>query len=60
MNPVRHSGKKETDIPNKKKLCQYPHMSNGMNKLINGRSPLYRVAITGYGSFAPAKTLTND
>jgi 3-oxoacyl-[acyl-carrier-protein] synthase-3 len=31
-----------------------------MNKLINGRSPLYRAVITGYGSFAPAKTLTND
>jgi len=31
-----------------------------MNKLINGRSPLYRAVITGYGSFAPAKTLTNE
>ena len=60
MNPVRHSGKKETDIPNKKKLCQYPHMSNGMNKPLNGRVPAYRAAITGHGSFAPAKTLTND
>lgn len=31
-----------------------------MNKLINGRSPLYRAVITGYGSFAPEKTLTNN
>lgn len=31
-----------------------------MNKLTNGRSPLYRAVITGYGSFAPAKTLTNN
>jgi len=31
-----------------------------MNKLINGRSPHYRAVITGYGSFAPAKLLTND
>jgi len=30
-----------------------------MNKLINGRPPLHRTVITGYGSFAPAKTLTN-
>jgi 3-oxoacyl-[acyl-carrier-protein] synthase-3 len=31
-----------------------------MNKLINGRPPRYRTVITGYGSFAPAKTLTNE
>ena len=31
-----------------------------MNKLINGQPPLYRTVITGYGSFAPAKTLTNE
>ena len=31
-----------------------------MNKLINGRTPLYRAVITGYGSFAPAKTLKNE
>ena len=30
-----------------------------MNKQINGQPP-YRAVITGYGSFAPAKTLTND
>ena len=31
-----------------------------MNKLNKGSSPAYRAAITGCGSFAPAKTLTND
>ncbi len=31
-----------------------------MNKLINGQSPPYHAVITGYGSFAPAKTLTNE
>jgi len=31
-----------------------------MNNLTNGRPPAYRAVITGYGSFAPAKTLTND
>ena len=31
-----------------------------MNKRIDGRTPPYRAVITGYGSFAPAKTLTND
>jgi 3-oxoacyl-[acyl-carrier-protein] synthase-3 len=30
-----------------------------MNKQIDGQ-PSYRAVITGYGSFAPAKTLTND
>jgi len=30
-----------------------------MNKQINGQPP-YRAVITGYGSFAPAKRLTND
>ena len=30
-----------------------------MNKQINGQPP-YRAVITGYGSFVPAKTLTND
>ncbi len=30
-----------------------------MSKLISEKSP-YRAVITGYGSFAPAKTLTND
>ncbi len=30
-----------------------------MNKRINGQTPTYRTVITGYGSFAPAKTLTN-
>ena len=31
-----------------------------MNKRIDGRTSPYRAVITGYGSFAPAKTLTND
>ncbi|MHC4557100.1 MAG: beta-ketoacyl-ACP synthase III [Planctomycetota bacterium] len=31
-----------------------------MNKLTNGRLPAYRAVITGTGSFAPAKLLTND
>ncbi len=31
-----------------------------MNNPRNGRPPAYRAIITGYGSFAPAKTLTND
>ena len=31
-----------------------------MNKQINGRFLPYRAVITGYGSFVPAKTLTND
>ena len=31
-----------------------------MNNPRNGRPPAYRAVITGYGSFAPAKTLTND
>jgi 3-oxoacyl-[acyl-carrier-protein] synthase-3 len=31
-----------------------------MNDPRNGRPPAYRAVITGYGSFAPAKTLTND
>jgi len=31
-----------------------------MNKRINGQTPSYRTVITGYGSFAPAKTLTNE
>ena len=31
-----------------------------MNKRIDGQAPPYRAVITGYGSFAPAKTLTND
>ena len=31
-----------------------------MNKRIDGRTLPYRAVITGYGSFAPAKTLTND
>jgi 3-oxoacyl-[acyl-carrier-protein] synthase-3 len=31
-----------------------------MNKRINGQAPSYRAVIAGYGSFAPAKTLTNE
>ena len=31
-----------------------------MNNLINGRSPAYHAVITGCGSFAPEKTLTNE
>jgi len=31
-----------------------------MNKLTNGRSPAFRAVITGHGSFAPSKLLTND
>jgi 3-oxoacyl-[acyl-carrier-protein] synthase-3 len=31
-----------------------------MDKRINGQPPSYRTVITGYGSFAPAKTLTNE
>ena len=31
-----------------------------MSNLINGRTTPYRAVITGYGSFAPTKTLTND
>jgi len=31
-----------------------------MNNLTNGRPPAFRAVITGYGSFAPAKKLTNE
>lgn len=31
-----------------------------MNNPCSGRPPAYRAVITGYGSFVPAKTLTND
>jgi len=31
-----------------------------MDKRINGQHPSYRAVIAGYGSFAPAKTLTNE
>jgi len=31
-----------------------------MSKLVSERCPAYRAVITGYGSFAPAKKLTND
>jgi len=31
-----------------------------MNNIPNGRPPAFRAVITGYGSFAPAKTLSND
>jgi 3-oxoacyl-[acyl-carrier-protein] synthase-3 len=31
-----------------------------MDKRINGQPPSYRAVIAGYGSFAPAKTLTNE
>jgi 3-oxoacyl-[acyl-carrier-protein] synthase-3 len=31
-----------------------------MNNSTNGRPPEFRAVITGYGSFAPAKLLTND
>jgi 3-oxoacyl-[acyl-carrier-protein] synthase-3 len=31
-----------------------------MNNQTIGRSPAFRAVITGYGSFAPAKTLTNE
>ena len=31
-----------------------------MNKRINGQTHSYRAVITGYGSFAPEKTLTNE
>jgi len=31
-----------------------------MNNLGNGHPPAFRAVITGYGSFAPAKLLTND
>ncbi len=31
-----------------------------MDERINGQPPSYRAVITGYGSFAPAKTLTNE
>ena len=31
-----------------------------MNNSMNGRPPEFRAVITGYGSFAPAKLLTND
>ncbi len=60
MNPVRHSENIKTGISDKEKLCQYPHMSNGMNKPINNAPPTYRAVIIGHGSFVPAKTLTND
>ena len=31
-----------------------------MDKEVNDRPGCYRAVITGYGSFAPAKKLTND
>jgi 3-oxoacyl-[acyl-carrier-protein] synthase-3 len=31
-----------------------------MNNITTGRPPAYRAVITGHGSFAPEKTLTND
>ena len=31
-----------------------------MNKQTNGRPPAFRAVITGHGSFAPAKKLTNE
>jgi 3-oxoacyl-[acyl-carrier-protein] synthase-3 len=31
-----------------------------MNKEVEERDQPYRAVISGYGSFAPAKTLTND
>jgi 3-oxoacyl-[acyl-carrier-protein] synthase-3 len=31
-----------------------------MDKQVSGRTPSYRAVITGYGSFAPDKILTND
>ena len=31
-----------------------------MNNTPNGRPPSYRAVVTGYGSFAPTKTLSND
>jgi 3-oxoacyl-[acyl-carrier-protein] synthase-3 len=31
-----------------------------MNNLTKGRPPAYRAIVTGHGSFAPEKTLTND
>lgn len=31
-----------------------------MNSTPNGRPPAYRAVVSGYGSFAPAKTLSND
>ncbi|MHC4119817.1 MAG: ketoacyl-ACP synthase III, partial [Planctomycetota bacterium] len=31
-----------------------------MNNPSNGRPPAYRAVVSGYGSFAPEKTLTND
>ena len=31
-----------------------------MNNLANPRPPVYRAVVTGHGSFAPAKLLTND
>ncbi|GAG11062.1 unnamed protein product, partial [marine sediment metagenome] len=40
-------------------MKNYPHMSNGMNKPANAR-PRYRAVVTGWGSFAPEKKLTND
>jgi len=42
------------------KLHKYPDMSNGVSKLTDERPHTYRAAITGTGSFAPEKTLTNN
>ncbi len=60
MNPVRHSEDKKIDISNEEKLCQHPDVSNGMNKEVSERAPTCRAVISGYGSFAPAKKLTNE
>ncbi|MHC4659087.1 MAG: hypothetical protein ACYS83_07920 [Planctomycetota bacterium] len=60
MNPVKHPGDKKAPISNAEEHYQHQRLSNGMNKPIEQRPPAYRAVITGYGSFAPTKTLTND
>jgi len=59
MNPLRHSGDNKVPTANKGKNS-HPHVSEQAKKPPEQRLPLYRAVITGYGSFAPAKILTND
>jgi 3-oxoacyl-[acyl-carrier-protein] synthase-3 len=60
MNPVRDSAGKNNRLCDREEPGQYAQVANGIEKLVKDCNGSYRAVITGHGSFAPAKKLTNS
>jgi 3-oxoacyl-[acyl-carrier-protein] synthase-3 len=59
MDPVRESANNENCNCDRDKPGQRAHVSDEIEELTTDCNGGYRAVITGYGSFAPAKKLTN-